>query len=189
MGKKEVTETTKILDSDNIEEEMETNEWKESPLEINLSNLSSTKCKNDKWEINPGGDELEIQDMIKGRAQDDDFIYFDMDSGEDTQGKGKSEEDSAYSPSSTKLMRLTPREARPARENAQREVIKNALANSAARIESEDKKSREASRESSQNDSSSDSSSFSETRKQPQNDIKKKGKTAKQRLAKAMKLL
>lgn len=142
----------------------------------------------------------DILEMIKGRPQDDDFIYLDVESDPDDEAiVGTEQPDQSWCPSAKVVVRGR-REARPTREHAKREVIESCIASAAARLEQRPKKRKvrirsSGSRASSEGQtSSSTSKKFKETHQEeskssqpPSQQRAKKGeKTPKQRLAKLM---
>lgn len=137
----------------------------------------------------------EILDMIEGRPEDEDYIYLDVESDPEDEGN-RQQEDYSWNPRAKVVIRGTPKEARPVREHAKREVIESCIAGAAARLEQQvhgKRKRREVSsnlakkrsRESSPSKEAGTSRMLSPTAAAVV--VKKKGeKTPKQRLAKLL---
>ena len=144
-------------------------------------------------------EDQEILEMIQGRPEDDDFIYLDVESDpEEESSKGVSN-DYSWNPRAKVVIRGTPKEARPSREHAKREVIESCIAGAAARLEQIQEEGKK--RRRSQGSSSSSSSVSKKRRKSHEESSsrhleagtsglssrpKKGEKTPKQRLAKLL---
>jgi len=148
-------------------------------------------------------EDQEILDMIKDRPQDDDFIYLDVEEDPEEESGSKVRDDYSWNPRAKVVIRGSPKEARPVRENAKREVIEECMAGAAARLEQQDEQERmmklkrkresssgfkrRASRASSQESSSTSKEAGPSSSSSSQVPRPKKGeKTPKQRLAKLL---
>lgn len=75
----------------------------------------------------------EIMEMIRDQPEDEDFIYLDV--AEDEDEMGTTTPDYAWSPRAKVVIRGAPKDARPVREHARREFVETCLANAAAKME------------------------------------------------------
>jgi hypothetical protein len=80
----------------------------------------------------------EIESMVKGRPEDDNFIYLDLETPDDEESKNRPKinaRDESWSPKAKLTIRATPKPPRPTRDNAKRDVVESSIANAAAKME------------------------------------------------------
>lgn len=139
----------------------------------------------------------EILEMIRGRPEDDQYIYLDVETGldDDDEPFGTST-DEAWTPSAKVNVRERST-SRPSRLNARRGVIETSLANAAARLHHVSKKKLRIKKivppvnqpsASVKHEAQPKTSAAKCNPKPPLHPTRKGHKTAKQRLAKAMKI-
>ena len=148
-------------------------------------------------------DDIEIQEMIGGRPQDDNYIYLDVDGEEEPA-------DAAWSPKGRVVVRRSEGSSARPRRNKRRSVIDSCLANASAKLSSQESSQDEESGRDTIGDVelitstagraedgrrrrrnggvAAASSKTRQTRKQvqPKREMKKGYRTAKQRLAQAI---
>ena len=155
----------------------------------------------------PLADDREVLDMITGRPEDEDFIYLDVDGGDEPA-------DAAWSPKARVVIKRPGEESIRPKRNKRRKVVDSCLANASAKLSSQESSQEEDDDENVQKDvqeetkqspSSPETSHGAEsrrrrrrnggtsatrtrTRKQVQRkkELKKGHRTAKQRLAQAI---
>lgn len=78
----------------------------------------------------------EIANMVKGRPQDKDFIYLDLETPEESSRGKTAAKDEPWAPKAKVTIKATPKAPRQPREDAKRVVVETTIANAAARIQS-----------------------------------------------------
>ena len=95
------------------------------------------KNKRKKESTDPELDD-EIDDIVKGRPQDNDYIYLDLETPNDEEVKTKQKtttKDESWAPKAKVTIRATPKAPRLPRDEAKRAVVETSIANAAAKME------------------------------------------------------
>lgn len=109
-------------------------------LKSNVSSESAKKQKTTKRKRKKGSNDKqlddEIESMVKGRPEDDDYIYLDLETPDDEEARNKTKtKDESWNPKAKCTIKSTPKPPRPSRDSAKRDVVESSIANAAAKME------------------------------------------------------
>ncbi|XP_054159100.1 lysine-specific demethylase 7B-like [Oppia nitens] len=133
VGAKEIL-SSKDTDTNFMDNILNSEILKSDNRQILSTNKKSNKRKR---KTNDNGLDEEVESMIKGRPEDDDYIYLDIETplDEDAETAGLNvPKDEAWTPRARVQIRAIPKAPRESRD-AKRSVVETSLANAAAKLE------------------------------------------------------